>query len=511
MPDTENEFQTITFSGYQGKSVTLNVIYEDISGDRFIRLSISPNRLRAYLEYEIINPDFEPGVKDIMEFLEEQKITHELNVENVVIFLELMRHTKGKFGPFEIASGTYPVRGDDGRIDFIVNPSSNKARYKSDDQGNINYHDTFLIENAYKGHTIAVIKKPTLGIAGKDVYGKSINADSGDPITVKIGEKVSFEQKSGKCTAEIDGRVVYEENTISMSDVYEVSGDVDLSIGNINFVGEVIIRGDVVGDFSIHGKKQVYVEGRCGPSKISSEGDVYIRGGIAGNGENTLIKSEKGIFKTKYVDNCRIETSHGVVVKNEIINSIICTGGIVSIPTGAIIGGNIAALKGIEVGAVGSELGVITHIGSGQDWTKEDKVSFFEEKLEMVNGFLNDLVENVSPLAGDINAVKMYTGKKRNTIKSAIEKMKILKSKQAEIMQEIEILQAEKNAEAVYQININKTLYTGSVLKIGPLMDQVRDTRNGPLSVIQDTNGEFIRIGTQTKLFNDIQEINYPY
>ncbi|MHC4872794.1 MAG: DUF342 domain-containing protein [Planctomycetota bacterium] len=511
MPEEDNqEFQTVNFSGYKGISTTLNVIHEDITGDRFIRISVSPNRLHAFLEYEVINPEFKPALKDLKDPFSLFDIHNGLSDENFAVFMDLLNQKKAKIGPFEVATGNYPRRGDDGRVDFLINPSSDKARYKSDAQGNIDYHETFLIENAYKDSTIAVIKKPTYGLDGKDIYGNVIEAEAGNPITVRVGSNVSFDKKTGKCTAEIDGRVVFEENTISISDTYQVKGDVDMSVGNINFVGKVYVRGNIDGDFSIHGKKEVFIDGRSGPAQISSEGNIFIRGGIAGNGEHTTVKTENGFFLTKYINNCRIEAGGGVKVKNEIVNSTVCTGGAVFTPRGTIVGGSTTALKGINAGTIGSDLGTVTTIGSGLDWTKEDKVHEMKEQLERVQKLLEELVLNVEPIAGDINVVKMYTGKKRSTIKSVVEKLRILQSKKTSLETEIETLEDERHEEAVYQININKVLHNGAVVKIGHLVEQVKDTRNGNMTVIQDQGGEFIRTGPQVNLNTELEDFDYP-
>ncbi len=505
------EFQTIGFAGYEGITKTLNVIQEEILDDRFIRISVAPNRLHAFIEYERLKSSTCPTEEYLLDYLKDVGIRHGINSDSLTLFINILKHSNNKIGPFEVATGTFPVTGSDGKINFLVNPPTNKKTYKTDDQGNINYQETGLIENAYCDKVVAIIKSPTLGISGKDVFGNSIDAETGKAITVKIGKNISFDRNSGRCKATINGRVLFEDNTISISDTYEIRGDVDLSIGNINFIGKVIIRGSVVGDYTIHGHEMVYIDGRCGPAKISSNGDIFIRGGIAGNGSTTTVKSESGIFMTKYINNCKVETGKGVVVKNEIVNSSIGTGGAVLIEHGSIIGGNTIALKGVIAKIIGSELGVVTSVASGQNWAKEEKFEELKAQLALVKNLLENLISNVEPIAVDINIIKMYTGKKRNTIKSVIEKIKILNDKKSNAENKIKELIEEKYDDAVYQINTMKTLNSGAILKLGVLTLNVKDTINGEISAVKNSTEDFINIGPQISLPSNLAKAKYPF
>ncbi|MSQ61716.1 MAG: DUF342 domain-containing protein [Dehalococcoidia bacterium] len=57
------------------------------------------------------------------------------------------------------------------------------------------------------------------------------------------------------------GRPLFKQGRIEVLPVYEVSGDLDFSVGKITFLGDVIIRGDIKPGFSIHTNGSVTVRG----------------------------------------------------------------------------------------------------------------------------------------------------------------------------------------------------------------------------------------------------------
>ena len=66
--------------------------------------------------------------------------------------------------------------------------------------------------------------------------------------------------------AAIDGLVTKtEKEKLNVFPVYEVNGDVDYNIGNIDFVGTVVIRGNILTGF-----------------RVKASGDIRVTGGIEG-------------------------------------------------------------------------------------------------------------------------------------------------------------------------------------------------------------------------------------
>ena len=61
---------------------------------------------------------------------------------------------------------------------------------------------------------------------------------------------------------------------------FEVDGDVDVSIGNISFVGSIIVRGTIRSGFKVEAEGDIEVWGNVEAATVQSQGNVIIRGNI---------------------------------------------------------------------------------------------------------------------------------------------------------------------------------------------------------------------------------------
>jgi len=76
------------------------------------------------------------------------------------------------------------------------------------------------------------------------------------------GKNVLLAEDGLSLLAGIDGRVEIIDGKIHIYAVYEVSGNVDNSTGNIDFVGNVIIHGNVLTGFEVKSGGYIEVSGR---------------------------------------------------------------------------------------------------------------------------------------------------------------------------------------------------------------------------------------------------------
>jgi len=73
------------------------------------------------------------------------------------------------------------------------------------------------------------------------------------------GKNVEISEDGQSLIAGIDGQVNYIDGKVSVFANYEVPADVDNSTGNISFVGNVIIRGNVLSGFTVEAGGSVEV------------------------------------------------------------------------------------------------------------------------------------------------------------------------------------------------------------------------------------------------------------
>src|SRR5690606_27653982 len=107
--------------------------------------------------------------------------------------------------------------------------------------------------------------------------------------------------------------------------VYEVSGDLDMKTGNIDFVGNVVIRGNVPNGFEIKAKGDIHVYGTVESAFLYSEGSIFVNAGIVGQGNGKIYA--KNNLHTTFINQGNIEVENDVHVSQSILHSTVIAGG----------------------------------------------------------------------------------------------------------------------------------------------------------------------------------------
>jgi len=134
---------------------------------------------------------------------------------------------------------------------------------------------------------------------------------------------------------------------VSVAPVLNINSNVDYETGNVSFKGSIIVNGSVKAGFKVEGTNLVaeQIEG----AQINLTGDLNVSAGII----NSEIKVQ-GKIQTKYINNTNIETFGDLFVTTEILDSKIVLSGKFGGSKARIIGTEIIAKGGVEVGQIGT-------------------------------------------------------------------------------------------------------------------------------------------------------------
>jgi hypothetical protein len=202
---------------------------------------------------------------------------------------------------------------------------------------------------------------------GRDVFGDLVMCPPSPPVA-----EVSLPEAGPGCRLSSDGRTIVAANDgcvqmagnqLSVRKLFEVEGNVDFKIGNIDFDGRVTIKGDVLPGFAIKATGDVAITGMVEHASIDAGQHIYIRGGVAGR--NTAKLKAGGRVEARYLRALAVESGDGVVVVAECVDSEIATSGDVRVERGTIIGGSVRAGGDVRAAALGSDMGVPTAITAG--------------------------------------------------------------------------------------------------------------------------------------------------
>ena len=328
-----------------------------------ISLRNSEDGLRAYMTLYVNSEDLSANnritlVKEIFDTLNRAGIIFGIN-------------SKLLAGPLEsgveyiIAEGCPPVNGIDAEVKLY---EVSNLKPQVIDANNVNHYELNLINHVKEGDWLGERKDPTLGFPGKNVQGKEIPAIPGRNLPLLYDRlSVRENQKDGltTLTSKKNGAVYYRGDSIGVYDYLEIKGDIDFSTGNIDFDGYMSIKGTVEDNFSVVANNDLEILGDYGvgaADKISSlEGNIYIKGGIAGKNK-AVVRCKKNLY-VKFLSDITVECEGSVYVGFYCMNSNVRAKQlIIESPKGKITGGKIDVDIQVSAAEIGNKSESRTHI-----------------------------------------------------------------------------------------------------------------------------------------------------
>jgi uncharacterized protein (DUF342 family) len=258
-----------------------------------------------------------------------------------------------------VAHGRPAIDGDDSRVEFFSEIDQAIGGERED--GSVDFRERGTIRNLKAGVKICRRIPPTAGQSQVDVYGLVDFAKPGKEKLFKAGANV--EQRGEEFWSMIDGAVMVRDNVVTVSDVYLVPGDIDLSTGNLQHdKGALQINGTVRSGFKAYAATHIMVGKLVEDAQLESGGDIEISGGVihAGNGSIWA----KGNVTAKFAQNARIHAGGDIVINGAAMNCELYAGSLIVV-AGAkarLAGGFAHATRGLQVDQLGSDLGAPTRV-----------------------------------------------------------------------------------------------------------------------------------------------------
>lgn len=336
---------------------------------------VSANKLKAYIRIELFNKEAEVDPKEIFDYLAEQDIVYGIREEEVIAFCKDKEYSKELIA----AVGKDPIDGKDAELiyDFDI---SNENKLTEDDDGIIDFRNLNNVINVTKDTMLCHITPVQEGTDGIDVYGDPISYKPGKGVLFNHGANTYVSEDGLQLLASTDGCVEYKNGKVYVDSIYRVN-NVDNNTGNIDFIGSVVVNGDVQEGFSVTAKGDIKIRGMVEGAFIKSDGEVVISKGMNGMGKGTIVA--RGNITSKYIENATIFTEKCVyaeaLINSEVVakDSVILRGA-----TGAIIGGITRAENIISAKTIGGKTNPETNIVINLDRYQEE-LRIFESKKRL--------------------------------------------------------------------------------------------------------------------------------
>jgi uncharacterized protein (DUF342 family) len=428
-----------------------------------ISVEIGPDNMEAVVDINFL-PKSRVTPEDILEELHSAGVVY--GIDECAIEAIVRRQSADKV---VCAYGVLPINGENASLKYHFDLEGQGRPVELED-GRIDYKNINKFINV-KADDLLVEKIPaTPGIPGKDVFDNPVDPKPGKDLRLLPGKNVTLVNDC-QLVAAIDGQLNIKER-INVLPVLEISGDVDFSTGNIDFVGSVFVRGSLQCEFSIKAAGNVEILGGVYGGMIEAQ-SIIIRKGIQGM-NRSIIKARERVVAT-FAENATVYADQDIIITDVVMNSTIYAGIMATIEgrRGLALGGRISAGEKIQVSTAGNLVNVST-------------------KLEVaVNPFLQNELNNLRQLAKNdedcyqgVALMASYLRKKGldNLDAEKLERLERLEANYLELSEKIPDMQQRiADIEKIItnlkpgRINVTNTLHAGVIVSIGLLSKNITD------------------------------------
>ncbi len=391
-----------------------------------------------------------------------------------------------------VAEGDYPIQGKNAEIKYYFNKDK-KMSPSILENGKADFKNLNLIENVTKGQLLAVKIPPKPGKEGKNIFGEPIEPKHGKDINIPAGKNVEVSDDGLSSYASVDGQVLFIKNKINVFPVFEVQGDIGTSTGNIDFLGSVIVRGNVCEGFKIKSEGDIEIYGAVEGAEIIANGNVILHRGIQGRNKG-LINAQGDIVVVKYVENSQLIAGNNVIVGGAIMHSNVTAGEKVEVNgrKGLIVGGIVRAGDEIIAKTIGSPLATSTVLEVGVDpILKHNYLKEKEKKGNIESDYKKtkqaiDLLQKLDNVGRLPASKKITLNKLYKTLIHLEERLKQIDNYLGTLEEEIVKINKGK-------IKVLDKIYPGVKVAIGSSVMRVKDELE---NVILFKSDEQIKIGS---------------
>ncbi|MEJ6950239.1 DUF342 domain-containing protein [Natronospora cellulosivora (SeqCode)] len=414
---------------------------KELDRDAEINIQVSDDKLKAYLSYIPSLGGKEINLRDLNEFLSENGISVGIKEEKLNKIIENKEKAEGVL----IAEGIEPVPGKDAQLIYHFEEKKESIGTERED-GSIDYFDLALITNVQPGDVLLTKKDSEAGKAGKAVTGEEIKPAIPKDVKILKGKNTELKDEYTLIAKEAGQVVLNERGNVEVLPVYEVRGDVDLSTGNIDFVGNVKVNGNVTEGFKIRADGNVEVRGNVSIADIEAGGNVVVSHGFVGKNKSSI--KAKGDVKIKFVENATVKSEKSIYVSDAVMHSKLTAADSIEVikKKGLLVGGVVKAGKKIIANTIGSALATTTHLEAGVDPEIRNKINNLKEEIkkdsnnltkstkalkileklkESNNGLPEEKVIMYYQLQKTVKQLQSMKDEKENNISALKEKLKI--------------------------------------------------------------------------------------
>ncbi len=368
------------------------------------------------------------------------------------------------------AEGKMPVTGQDGELIYHFEQRRKQGEYRirqvsdEDEQQRVDFKDLDLFEPAVQDQLLVTKVPPGQGEDGYTVLGNVIPAEAGKLYNLPQGKNTYVSEDKLNLHAAVTGRVYVDRDKVEVSNVYYVEGNLGISVGNLSFDGDIVVKGNVESGYIVKATGNIEVMGTIESAVLEAGANIIAYGGIQSGGKGTI--TAHGCVYSRFMEYATVNAEI-MVVAESILNCDISCNGFVEVLNGRgnIIGGNISAANYIAARYIGTQGGCKTFLEVGISSAMKERARDLEKQLQKLSQIIQSLQRIVAtPVSA--NQPQSVKQERMDTVRKLLAAKESKKQKEADL--ERCKLMMERNT-TTGQIHALMIAYPGVNLAIGNL------------------------------------------
>ncbi|MFG6330149.1 MAG: FapA family protein [Lachnospiraceae bacterium] len=423
---------------------------------------------------------------DLIDLIKQNGIKYGIIEKNIEIALKGMIYCTDIL----IAKAKLPVQGSNASIEYFFDFNKTSMPQMAED-GSVNFHKLDMIERVKEGQLLARLTPAERGTDGIDVLGMPLNPAKVTVLSLKHGKNIHLSDDKLEMYSDVSGNVTLVDDTVFVSNVYEVPADVGPSTGDIDYDGSVEVKGNVLTGYTVKASGDITVNGAVEGAVLNAGGKIVLKRGIQGMGKGNM--QAEGDIISKFIESSKV-TSGGKIISDAIMHSDVVSQDSVQVhgKRGLIAGGKVRSAKRIETKTAGSSMGTQTDLEVGIDPAIIDRYHAIEKEIELLSNEKEKLMQNLQIL------------QKRLKTKGKLDddKMKILKSNSVRIKEIDEQIEADTQEYESLETELEKNAGGGKIIVEDIAYPGVKLTISNVVTYIhtETQHSAFVREGADIRI-----------
>ncbi|MDR2693476.1 MAG: FapA family protein [Chitinispirillales bacterium] len=304
---------------------------------RGIVVKHSADRMKAYVS---LSSDFgQITVGMVLAELLNKGVVHGIDNEAIRSVVD-----EPDFNSFvEVASGTEPEPGVDGRVEMLISAADGDDEGGGDDK-------LVFVES---GDTLARHVPPVPGTEGMDVFGNIVAPPEAEDVTFIAGDgvvKMSSSSNPDILVSTCDGVLRRHPNgKIDVRPYKDIYGDIDRAAGRVSFTGDMKITGSIRSGVTVVVTGSLAVGGGIDGASVRCGGDLSVGALVRGGG--VAVVECGGSVEAAGIEDAKFLVGGDVTVLGDILNSEVNARG--RVKAGVIAGGKVSGVGGVSADRIG--------------------------------------------------------------------------------------------------------------------------------------------------------------